>query len=129
MRALPILILLAGCAATSPTNPQASREGLSRELAGLAAGEPRDCLPSTTSGQNLTVVDSDTLVYREGSTIWVNQLRAACPGLRPLDAILVETQTGQYCRGDHIRSIEPLGTRSIPGPVCFLGQFTPHRPR
>ena len=126
MRALPLVVLLAACAGTATST--AESDALSQELAGLTAGEPRDCV-SQSSASNLTVVSADTVVLREGSTVWVNRLRAACPGLRPHDSLLVETQTGQYCRGDHVRSLEPLGTRSIPGPVCFLGTFTPYRPR
>lgn len=124
MRALPVLVLLAGCAATGPST--SSAEDLARELEGRVAGPAERCVDADPP-HNLTPVDSRTLTYRDGSTIWVNRLEADCPGLRAYDRVLVEVHGSQFCRGDHIRSLEPVG--GIPGPVCFLSDFVPYRPR
>ena len=126
MRALLLLLALAGCAATGSSLAQRDRDVLARDLAQRQAGEPRSCVPQV-QGQSLNVVDGSTLTYDRGGTIWVNTLRSHCPGLRPTSTIIVEAQPGQYCNGDRIRSIEP-GT-TIPGPICLLGDWIPYRTR
>jgi hypothetical protein len=123
MRPLLLPILVAGCAAGTG-GPGQREADLSRELAGRTAGEPRDCV-SASLGSNLNVRDRQTLVYRQGDTIWVNRLEAACPGLDPMSRLIVEVHGSQYCRGDRIRGAEP--GMSIPGPSCPLGAFTPYR--
>ena len=119
MRLLPLLILISACATSS------TREAdLSRDLAGRSAGAPQDCV-SASPGVNLAPRDSRTLVYQRGDTVWVNRLRAACPGLDAMSTLVVETHGSRYCRGDRIRAVEP--GLSIPGPICILGSFTPYR--
>ena len=118
MRLLPPL-LLAACAAGS------AREGdLSGELAGRIAGPPRDCVP-VSAGDSLVARDKQTLLYRRGDTIWVNRLPAPCPGLDQMSTLVVEVHGSSHCRGDPVRAVEP--GRSIPGPICRLGPFTPWR--
>ena len=127
MRAFLLLLTLAGCAATTGSSmEERERAGLAENLAERVEGEPRSCV-SQTSGQTLNVVDERTVVYNEGRTIWVNKLRSECPGLDPIDPIIIETHGGQYCNGDRFRTQQP-GT-SVPGPVCFLGDWTPYRMR
>ncbi len=126
MRLLPLLLVVAGCAATGTDRPSRDQEALSRELSGLVAGEPETCI-SATSSSGLTIVDRQTLTYRQGRTLWVNRLPAECPGLRPLATLIVEVQGSRYCRYDRVRAIE--AGASIPGPTCLLGDFTPYRAR
>jgi hypothetical protein len=119
MRLLPILLLASACAVSS-----AREADLSPELAGRVPGPPERCVHS--SGANLTARDSATLVHEDGDTIWVNRLRAACPGLRGTSLLIIEPEgASRYCRGDRFRAAEPTG--GIPGPSCTLGDFTPYR--
>jgi hypothetical protein len=119
MRLLPLVLIASACAAG------AAREAdLSSELAGRSAGPPQDCVGTSTDA-GLAVRDSQTLVYRRGDAIWVNRLAAACPGLDPMSTLIVDAHGSQYCRGDPIRAVE--AGRSIPGPICLLGPFTPYR--
>jgi hypothetical protein len=127
MRLLPLLLILAGCAATGSEGPSRDQEALSRELADRVAGESVSCISPPSSSAALTIVDGRTLVYREGRTLWVNRLRDECPGLRPLDTLIVEVHGSQYCRHDRFRSLQ--SGSSIPGPTCRLGDFTPYRRR
>lgn len=126
MRLLPLLLILAGCAAAGTDRPAREQEALGRELAGRVAGEAETCISASPSA-GLTIVDRRTLTYREGRTLWVNRLGAECPGLRPLATLIVEVQGSRYCRNDRVRAVETGA--SIPGPTCLLGDFVPYRAR
>jgi hypothetical protein len=126
MRLLPLLLILAACAAPRADGPTREQEELSRELAGREAGAAQNCI-SATQSSSLNIVDNSTLSYRQGDTIWVNRLAAPCPGMRPLDTLVVELHGSEYCRNDRIRPLQ-TGSR-IPGPTCFLGDFVPYRRR
>jgi hypothetical protein len=123
MRLLPLLLLSAACAATG-TGASDGEAELSRELAGRAAGTPRDCV-STSSGAGLAARGRQILVYQSGDTIWVNRLAAQCPGLDEWSQIVIEVHGSQYCRGDQFRARH--AGQSIAGPICVLGGFTPYR--
>jgi hypothetical protein len=130
MRPSPLLLvplLLAGCAAPRAEGPTRDQQWLSRELAGRVAGPPQTCVPAESNSAALTIVDDRTLAYQRGRTLWVNNLEAPCPGLRPFETLIVEVHGSQYCRNDRFRSVEPGLT--IPGPYCLLGDFTPYRRR
>lgn len=122
LRSLPLLLLLTGCTAFGERTT--AEEELERELAGRVAGPAENCVPARPE-QALEIVDRRTITYRRGDTVWVNRLAADCPGLRPLNTLIVEVHGGQYCRGDHVRALEPGA--NIPGPVCLLGDFVPYR--
>jgi hypothetical protein len=120
------LIMLAGLAVASCTqNAEPPGAALSRELAGHVAGPPQSCLSSYPS-ENLRVIDSSTLAYGTGRTIYVNHLGGPCPGIAQLNTIIVDAQDGtRYCRGNRIRGREPGAI--IAGPWCTLGDWTPYR--
>ena len=124
MRTLLLAILAAGCTSPAPLSSASSQADLAKELEGRVAGAPESCVAISAS-QGLRVVDSRTLVYYRGGTVWVNRLAEDCPGLRPLDTVVVEVHGAQYCRGDRVRGLSP-GT-TIPGPMCPLGDFVPYR--
>ncbi|MBV8686567.1 MAG: hypothetical protein JOZ90_11660 [Alphaproteobacteria bacterium] len=121
--AFTLLLAAAGCAAPQPRGGGEAAD-LQAELAGRIEGRAESCVPSEPQ-TSLHIVDARTLTYRRGRTLWVNRLESDCPGLRPMDTLIVETHGGQHCRGDHVRST-PYGG-GIPGPVCILGDFTPYR--
>lgn len=120
---LPLLLLAAGCVAPDSRGSDETA-AFERELAGRVAGSTETCIP-TSQGANLRIVDGRTLVYEQGRTLWVNRLDSPCPGMRPMDTLIVELHGSQYCRGDHFRSTSTGNT--IPGPICVLNDFTPYR--
>ena len=125
MRSLVVLVAataLASC--VRPVEPTGS--AFAREIAGGVAGPAQTCV-STFGNQSLRVIDSSTIAYGSGRTIYVNRLPGVCPGLRQNSTLIVDAQSGQYCRGDRIRSLEPYSI--IPGPSCNLGTWTPYRMR
>jgi hypothetical protein len=120
---LLIPLMLTGCA---PAGVAGFKDTFAQEVAGRSAGPSQSCI-SPFGNQNLRVVSPQMVAYGTGTTVYVNRLRAPCPALEPLNTIIVESHGGQYCSGDHIRGIEPGAT--IPGPVCFLGEWTPYARR
>ncbi|MEA3063558.1 MAG: hypothetical protein QOJ94_3339 [Sphingomonadales bacterium] len=125
MRPYCIPVLLAALAACAAPQPAGGDRAFERELATRAAGPPEDCVPASPGGAGLTIVARGTVGYQDGRTWWVNRLAGACVNMEPSDSLAVEAHVGQYCRGDHVRALEP--GRSIAGPVCILGPFIPYR--
>lgn len=120
-----VLIPIAALGLLGAAAPAAPRkDALAEALAGRVAGKPVDCVEhSRLDGPQ--IIDEKTLIYREsGRRIWRNDLIAACPGLRPMDTLVVDVFGSQLCRNDHFRSVSPGMT--IPGAICLLGKFTPY---
>jgi len=128
MRALMILpVAVAALTAASCTRPAApnGNAALAQELAGRISGAPSSCI-NAQQNANLRVIDSQTLAYNDGPTLWITHLGASCPGIATLSTVIVEPQLGgQYCKGDHIRGLEQGAI--IPGPTCFIGEWVPYR--
>jgi hypothetical protein len=119
-----LFCVLAACAPDKAPVVAGRANTLSDYVDGRVAGDPVDCI-NTQSSSGLSTVDETTLVYRSGATLFVNTLPARCPGLDPLDTLIVEQFGSRLCRGDKVRGLEP-GT-AIPGPICRLGSFVPYR--
>ena len=66
-------IVIASC--TRPAEPPGT--AFARELSGRVASAPEVCI-STISTQNLRAIDSRTIVYGYGPTIYVNRLPGSC---------------------------------------------------
>ena len=113
------LLVLAGCSSSPPTGPQ----GPIPQLAGRTAGTPRSCV-TIQRDENLVVVDSRTVLYGSGKTVWLNHLRTECPGMNGMNILVTEPHGGQYCSGDTVRSLDPVS--KVPGPTCVLGDFVPY---
>lgn len=120
MRALIVAVAALGSlGAAAPRGDE-----LAKELAGRVAGTPVDCVDASFVG-GPQIIDERTLLYRQsGRRVWRNDLPDACPGLRPMDTMVIEIHGNRLCRGDHFRTMSP--GMSIPGAVCRLGAFTPY---
>jgi hypothetical protein len=118
-------IALASCSAGEVRGPTYN-PGFARELAGRVAGPPQTCI-STFGDQNVRPIDSRTIAYGSGRTIYVSQLRSDCPSLSPHNSLIIERTGSQLCRGDRIRAFEPGAI--IPGPICIVQDWVPHRTR
>ena len=117
---LLVALIVASCVQPSPP----TRVSPDQELIGRVAGAPRSCI-TNLSDSNLTAIDSSAFVYRSGDTIYVNHPSSPCPGIAPLNTLIVDAQQGHYCRGDRVRGLEPGAI--IAGPVCILGDWVPYR--
>ena len=120
MRIFVLALALGGCASTAMAP---SGDTATREIAGRVPGQPRSCI-DTVPGQNIRALDNRILAYGQGPVLWLNQLRSPCPGVSPAYTVIVESRSGQYCSGDHVRALDQ---GAIPGQVCFLGDWTPYR--
>jgi len=117
---LVLVSLIAGCV---PQQASLPAEGPISEIAGWVAGQPQRCV-ATQRTQGLRTVNRSTLVYGSGRTVWVNRLDPRCSGFSQWDLLVVEPIGSQYCRGDLVRTIDPVS--KIPGPACQLSDFVPY---
>lgn len=123
MRALT-LIALAGLLA-SCSHPATPERTAAEVLAGRVAGTPQSCV-TANQAQNLHALDSQTVAYGYGKTIYINHLKAPCPAIAPLNTLIVVAGSGnEYCRGDRIRGLEQGAI--IAGPSCNLDDWVPYR--
>ncbi|PAL22256.1 hypothetical protein [Sphingopyxis sp. GW247-27LB] len=128
MRPLIATILSAAILAAAPAaakDKPTGEEKLAKILEGRVAGEPQDCitLSSATSSQ---VVDDTAIVYRIGSTLWVNRPRGGAESLDGDDNILVTKLTGtRLCSIDTIE-LHDRNSHMYAGFVS-LGEFVPYR--
>ena len=94
-------------------------------LAGRVAGPPAECLDDMQASGGPTIVDRNTILYREsGRRLWVVNPDGACPSLAPRRTLIVIKYGSQTCAGDRFRVLEPGST--IPSGFCRFGKFVPY---
>ena len=119
--------MLAACS-TAPAeqarSPRAEKE-LAEALAGRTAGPPQRCI-SNWPQVEVQVIDRWTILYTEGSTVYVQNPRGGCPGLDSGARTLVARQVGtsQMCDGDINETVDLLSRTG--GAPCVFGPFTPY---
>jgi hypothetical protein len=119
--------LLMACS-TAPAeqarSPRAAKE-LADALAGRVAGPPQRCI-SNFPQVEVQVIDDWTILYREGSTVYVQNPQGGCPGIGIGSRTLVTRQVGtsQMCQGDINQAVD-LHT-GIGGAPCVFGPFVPY---
>lgn len=124
---LPAATLLAGCA-TGPTeytrSPDAQQE-LDKALAGRVAGKPVNCIPNYRAS-DMQIIDDWTLLFKNGSTIYLQNPRGGCPGIESHRNVLVTVLRGttQLCSGDINHLLDPVS--GIGGGACVFSQFVPY---
>lgn len=129
MRGLSIVIAagaLAGC--MSQPQPMARSAQAQAEFqnltAGKVAGQPISCLPSYRSG-NMVTIDNSTIAFKNGRTVYVNNLIGECSNLGSGFYTLVTRSNGNgLCRGD-IARVADVSTGMVVG-SCAVGDFTPY---
>ncbi|MEW4449255.1 hypothetical protein [Qipengyuania sp. JC766] len=122
------LAMAVGLAAPAVTADDAKatkgQEKLARMLEGKVAGEPVGCI-NNTRGLDLTVIDETALVYKRGSTLYVNYTTDP-EDIDDDDVLVLRTTIGSLC------STDVLTTRDRAGGFftgnLFLEEFIPYRP-
>ncbi len=127
MRPLIATIIAAAAIAAGPA---AAKEKLSPEaqlekmLEGRVAGEPQNCI-NLSSARSTTIIDGTAIVYRVGSTLWVNRPTGGASSLDDDDILVLKTSTSQLCSIDTIE-LRDQTSRMYSGFVS-LGKFVPYR--
>ena len=114
-------LLAAVPAHAAPRDPEAR---LARALEGRVAGEPVDCIPLAAI-RSSQIIDRTAILYRVGSTLYVNRPANGARSLNSSDALVLKTSTGQLCSVDTLRTFD-TSSRFFTGNV-FLGEFVPYR--
>ena len=127
MRALAIALaataLVAGGAAVEAKPRLTPEQRLEKLLEGREAGKPTSCI-SQADTRDLEVLDGVALVYRSGSTLYVN--RPKNPKDIDSDDILVIRPSGsQLCRLDMVHTVDRMGHFTTG--FINLGEFVPYR--
>lgn len=114
-------LLIGGAAQAAPADNEAE---LDRALAGRVAGEPVQCLDlhRVTSSQ---VINDTAILYRVGSTIYVNRPEAGADSLNRNDTMVTRLSTTRLCNIDTVTMVEPT-SGTFTG-IVFLGDFVPYR--
>lgn len=114
--------LLAAPAVAADGN-QKGEEKLAKLLEGREAGEPVSCIPSTQASET-HIIDKTAIVYRVGSTLYVNRPSNA-DALDDDDILVTKQHSSQLCRMDTVQ----LHDRSSFFWSGFVGleDFVPYR--
>jgi hypothetical protein len=130
MRALSLLLaagVLTGCATQQPPATRSAEKQAEFEklVAGKVPGQPISCLPHYRAG-NMVPIDDSTVVFKDGSRVYVNHLIGECSLLKSGFYTLVTRSSGTgMCRGD-IANVADVSTGSILG-SCAIGDWVPYK--
>jgi len=118
------LIVLAAIVGSCTAPPPLTGPRQATELVGRVAGAPQHCiLIERDIGFRVADGDRGTLLYGTGKRIWANHLEPGC-GFNRGDVLVVQTIGSDYCRGDFVRSFDPVSR--FPSQSCRLGEFVPY---
>lgn len=117
-------------AAAIAAGPAAAKEKLAPEaqlekmLEGRVAGEPQNCI-NLTSARSSTIIDGTAIVYRAGSTLWVNRPKGGAESLDDDDILVTKTIGSQLCSIDTVQLRDR--TSHMYAGFVSLGEFVPYR--
>ena len=126
MLATAIVGLCACATASEPAQRSASAQRqFDSALAGKLPGKAEKCLPTYRSN-DMTIIDNDTILFRDGRTTYVNKPLGDCMNLTRSGSALVTRNVGpQLCRGDLATVVD--NTSGMALGACALGDFVPYR--
>lgn len=119
-----VAALAAMPAAANAREKLTPEEQLAKLLEGRVAGEPQDCI-SLSTARSSQVIDKTAIVYRVGSTLWVNRPEGGAESLDDDDILVTKLSGSQLCSIDTIE-LRDRGSRMYSGFVS-LGKFVPYR--
>lgn len=124
---LSATLILAACSTTAAQqtrSPRAEAE-LAEALAGRVAGPPVRCIP-TYRADDMKIIDDSTILFKDGSTIYLQTPPGGCPGIAVHRNVLVSKPmpSNQLCSGDIQQLFDPVSR--IGGGSCVFGEFVPY---
>ncbi|MCZ8170571.1 MAG: hypothetical protein ACK442_06545 [Novosphingobium sp.] len=127
MRALAIALaataLVAGGTAVSAKPKLTPEQRLEKLLDGRVAGKPTTCI-SQADSRDLEIIDGVALVYRSGSTLYVNKPKNP-EDLDSDDILVIRTSGSQLCRLDMVHTVDRMSHFTTG--FVNLGEFVPYR--
>ncbi|NIJ38601.1 hypothetical protein FHR22_003325 [Sphingopyxis panaciterrae] len=129
MRPLIFTILAAAAVAAAPgvaaaKDKLAPEARLEKLLDGRVAGAPQDCIP-LASASSSQIIDKTAIVYRVGSTLWVNRPKGGAESLDDDDILVTKLTGSQLCSIDTIELRDR--TSHMYSGFVSLGEFVPYR--
>ncbi|WP_077145153.1 hypothetical protein [Sphingopyxis sp. KK2] len=129
MRPLIATIIAAAAIAAMPAAASAKdklsgEEQLAKLLGDRVAGEPQNCIPLSTA-RSSTIIDGTAIVYRVGSTMWVNRPKGGAASLDDDDILVTKTIGSQLCSIDAVQLVDR--TSHMYSGFVSLGEFVPYR--
>ena len=115
---------LAAAPAASAREKVAPEAKLAKLLEGRVAGEPEDCI-SLSQARSSQVIDGTAIVYRVGSTLWVNRPESGAASLDDDDILVTRLITDRLCSIDTVE-LRDRSSHFYSGFVS-LGEFVPYR--
>ena len=102
-------------------------EKLARALAGRTAGPEVSCIPNWRGQSDMTVIDDNTILFKDGAVVYVQKPRYSCNDIGRGKYSLVNRQfgTGRICSGDINELID--ANSGVYGGNCVFGPFVPYR--
>ena len=116
-------VLLSGCATASGKPRLTPQERLDKMLVGWVAGKPVNCI-STFDSRDMTVLDKTAIVFRSGSTLYVNRPQNV-DQLDSDDILVTKTFGSQLCSLDIVHTVDRTG--HFPTGFINLGEFVPYK--
>lgn len=124
---IPVLFAAAAIAvapAATAREKLAPEDQLAKLLEGRVAGEPRDCI-SLSTARSSQIIDKTAIVYKVGSTLWVNRPKGGAGSLDDDDILVTRTSSSQLCSIDTIELRDR--TSHFYSGFVSLGEFVPYR--
>jgi hypothetical protein len=125
---IPMIIAAAALAAIPATASARERlapeDQLAKLLEGRVAGEPQNCIPLSMA-RSSQVIDKTAIVYRVGSTLWVNRPEGGASSLDDDDILVTKLSGSQLCSIDAVQ-LHDRSSHMYSGFVS-LGKFVPYR--
>lgn len=128
MKKIAIALAIAGSLLAAPALQAAPKltgeQQLAKMLAGREAGKPVNCIPVSLTSDS-TVIDRTAIVYRVGSTLYVNRPTNA-DQLDQDDILVTRLWGSQLCSVDTIQLHDRTGGHMWTGFVG-LREFVPYK--
>lgn len=126
-RTLPALLAGAALLAAPVAQAQRTRDTpdakLAKLLEGRVAGTPVDCISLSRTGSS-QIISGKAIVYRSGSTLYVNEPRGGADQLDDNSILVTNTFGAQLCSIDIVRLIDRASF--FPRGFVNLGKFVPY---
>jgi len=99
---------------------------LAKALAGRAPGKPVSCI-SNSRGSQMQIIDDQTILFREGGTVYVQNPPGGCYGIGNGTRTLVTHLQGsnRLCRGQIGQLVDRVTGHGYGS--CVFGDFVPYR--